>query len=142
VKKHYALLAPIFVINPLLHFEQLIPQTVLVIQTHFTYPCFNSFASGKQECVMSSERSESRHLKRSLHSARPAIAELSPVGMTREKTLRAFSTDFCDKSPFIRSGTPVCQCLPTLRSFVLGYPERAQRVEGSHLHSPTVMFSS
>jgi len=34
---------------------------------------------------MSSERSESRHLQRSLRSARPAIAELSPVGMTREK---------------------------------------------------------
>jgi len=57
-------------------------------------PVFNSFALGKQECVMSSERSEWRHLKRSLHSARPAIAGLSPVGMTREKNITRFQHRF------------------------------------------------
>ena len=57
-------------------------------------PVFNSFASGKQECVMSSERSESRHRQRSLHSARPAIAGLSPVGMTSEKPKRAYCTQY------------------------------------------------
>ena len=57
---------------------------------------------------MSSERSESGHLQRSLHSARPAIAGLTPVGMTSEKTLRAFSNDFCDKFPFYPER---CSCL-------------------------------
>ena len=85
---------------------------------------------------MSSERSESRHLKRSLHSARPTIAGLTPVGMTSEKTLRAFSNDFCDKSPFILSGAPVYLCSPTLRFFVVGHPERAKRVEGSLIIQP------
>ncbi len=85
---------------------------------------------------MSSERSESRHLQRSLHSACPAIAGLTPVGMTREKTLRAFSNDFYDKSPFIQSGTPVYLCSHTLRSFVVGHPERAKRVEGPFVIQP------